>query len=338
MKGTDFKDLETRGFVLIPSFLSEAELQVCREDFERQPVNTGNRNTPLSGVSGKAHETVQERVREVLALVTGGTSLRVNLPLGGSYFATARFAMARENQPTWHQDHESFFAIQNHYDYLNFYISIKKPRKDKSNLSIIPFDVLEKESPRTFRMVVRGGAARFSSVRDRTLVYFDDTGAVHLMERDLNQLAHTPELDAGDLLLLRGDIIHCTQDTATDRVSLSFRAANAETQVHRSRLADGGPVKAWMMMNDARTYERMFKAFDASGKSAVGFAELQQAMSSLPDSESMGRKRFFRYLLRQKWRERVLLRFFRTTFTTVLAGLSERRFQHSTAGGRTRAL
>jgi hypothetical protein len=92
-------------------------------------------------------------------------------------------------------------------------------------------------------------------------------------------------------------------------------------------------------MNDARTYERIFQAFDATHKKVVGFAELQRAMSSLPDSESMGRKRFFRYLLRQKWHEHVLLRFFRTSFTTVLAGLmaylSERRSRPATTHGRT---
>jgi hypothetical protein len=118
--------------------------------------------------------------------------------------------------------------------------------------------------------------------------------------------------------LLRGDIIHRTQDTETDRVSLSFRVANAETLVHRSRLADGGPVKALMMMNDAATYERMFRAFDTTNKTAVPFAELQDTMNGITVTD-MGRKRFFRYLLRQKRRERVLLRFFRRTFTTVAA-------------------
>ena len=28
-----FKDLQTRGFVLVPSFLSPAELEICREEF-----------------------------------------------------------------------------------------------------------------------------------------------------------------------------------------------------------------------------------------------------------------------------------------------------------------
>ncbi len=324
MKAADFKDLETAGFVLIRSFLSKAELETCREDFAQQPVNADNRNARLSGASGKAHELVQERVREVLALVSGGTNLHVDLPLGAAYFATARFGTARGFKPLWHQDHESFFSIQNHYDYLNFYIPINKPRKDKSNLCIIPFDVLERESPKTFRRVVRGGAARFSRMRNRTVVHLDDTGSIHWMRQDLDQLAYTPELEAGDLLLLRGDMIHRTQDTETERVALSFRAANAETPVYRSRLADGGLMKAWMMINDARTYERMFQAFDTVGKTVVSYAELRQTISSLPDSASMGRKRFFRYLLRQKRREHVFVRFFRKSFTTVLAGLGAR--------------
>jgi hypothetical protein len=322
MMSADFKDLETRGFVLVPSFLSQAELELCREDYAKQPVNTGNRNYNLSPVQGRAQEVVQERVREVLALVTAGTDLRANLPIAGSYFATGRGV-----EFGWHQDHESFFAIQNHYDYLNFYIPILKPQRDKSNLCVIPFDVLERESPRTYKRLVRGGATHFRRLGDRTLVFQDDSGAVHVMDRDLERLAHAPELDPGDLLLLRGDIIHRTQDTETERVSLSFRATSAETLVRRSRLASGGLVKTWMMMNDADTYERMFRAFDAANREAVAYAELKQILEGVRATD-MGRKRFFRYLLRQKRREHVLLHFFRTTFTTVAAQYAATLSQH----------
>ena len=335
MNTADVKDLESRGFVLIPSFLSEAELQLCREDYASQPVNTSNRNYKLSPIMGKALETVQERVREILALVTASTNLCVNHPLGGSYFATGRGV-----EFAWHQDHESFFSIQNHYDYLNFYIPILKPRKDRSNLCVIPFDVLEKESPRTFRKVVRGGATHFQRMGARTMVFLDDTASVHLMHKELDGLAQAPELDPGDLLLMRGDVIHRTQDTETERVSLSFRAANSETLVHRSRLANGGLLKAWIMMNDAATYERMFRAFDTANKKAVPFAELQDAMSGVNVSD-MGRKRFFRYLLHQKRREHVLLRFFWTSFTTVaatlMAALTQRRRPHPAGAHATRA-
>jgi hypothetical protein len=313
MRSADVTGLETRGFVLIPSFLSEGELELCRSDYARRPVNASNRNYNLSPVEGDAHEMVLGRVQEVLALVRAGTNLCVNHPMGGSYFATGRGV-----EFAWHQDHESCFLIQNHYDYLNFYIPIQKPRRDRSNLCIVPFDVLEKESPQSFRQLARGGAAHFWRMGARTMAFLDDTGTVHVIDNELDRLALAPELDPGDLLLLRGDIIHRTQDTETDRVSLSFRVANAETLVHRSRLADGGPVKALMMMNDAATYERMFRAVDTTNKTAVPFAELQDTMNGITVTD-MGRKRFFRYLLRQKRRERVLLRFFRRTFTTVAA-------------------
>ena len=257
-----------------------------------------------------------ERVNEVLALVNAGTDLRVDLPLGGSFFATRRGI-----QFPWHQDHESFFTIQNHYDYLNFYIPIQKPRRDKSNLSIVPFDVLERELPRIHRRLVRAGATTYRRLGDRAVFLHDETGAASWTRDDLARLAHTPELDAGDLLLLRGDMLHQTQDSETDRVSLSFRAARADTPVRRSRLADGGLVKALIMMNDARTYERMFRAFDATGRPTVGYAELRKTMDGLPPSESMGRKRFLRYLLRQKAREGQVLLFLGRCAFAWLTGL-----------------
>jgi hypothetical protein len=105
-------------------------------------------------------------------------------------------------------------------------------------------------------------------------------------------------------------------------VSLSFRAACAGTLVDRRRLADGGLPKAWMMMNDARTYERMFKAFDALGRGRVPYGELQAAADALPPSDSMGRKRFARYLVRQKVREGVFLRFVWGTARAWLSALS----------------
>jgi hypothetical protein len=297
MNGIDFKGLETRGFVLIPSFLSEAEVNQCREDFSQQPV-AGTRRYAISPASQKANERVKERVQEVLALVTSKTNLRPNHPTGAVYFATGRGI-----QFAWHQDHESFFTVQNHYDYLNFYIPILKPRRDKSNLSIIPFDVLEQESPDTFRKVVRGGASRFPLIDNKTKVILDDTASVHFMGSDISRLAHTPMLDGGDLLLLRGDVIHRTQDTETERVALSFRAENAETLVRRSRLVRGSMHKARVMVSNAAEYERMFRAFDKARKNAVGRLELLGIMAKIAVPKPKGRREFFRYLLWQRMRE-----------------------------------
>ncbi len=212
-----FSGLQTRGFVVVPSFLSDAEVEDYRADFTRQApgaISHYNHNAASPG----ANDRFKRHIENVLVQIRTETDLRVDFTWAGIYFATHRGI-----DFPWHQDHEAYFSFQNHYDYLNFYIPIIKPRPEKSNLSVIPFDVLERECPAIHRKVVRHGSSRFMRLGRRGLVFLDDRGTVTLMPRDIEQLAVTPELRVGDLLLLRGDIIHRTQDTDTDRVAKRIR-------------------------------------------------------------------------------------------------------------------
>ncbi len=314
MNQPDFREMETRGFVLIPSFLSEAEVRQCREDFSERPVVSSNRNYGISTASNAANQVFEGRVKEVLSQVQRETNLRPNLPMSAAYFAVGRGIKFN-----WHQDHESFFSIQNHYDYLNFYVPVVKPVREKSNLSIIPFDALEAASSMTFRLVVRGGGALFVRFRGKRLVFLDDTGSVHRMDIDLDGVAHTPMLNAGDLLLMRGDMIHRTQDADTERVSASYRVGNAETPVQRSKLVRGGWVKARMMMKNASAYRHIFNAFDDAGKDTLPFLELRKHAQNVPLSTAENPREFFKFLLGQKLREGVLFHFLRATGTCLLA-------------------
>jgi hypothetical protein len=310
----NLKDLESRGFVVVTSFLSADEVQLLVDDFQQRPLEGANRNYGISVASARANKLLLDRIGQVLAAVAATTNLRADRPDGGGYFAIGRgisFA--------WHQDHESFFAYQNHYDYLNFYIPIVKPRRDKSNLSIVPFDVLAAESPRIFNRVVNSGATRFVRVGRRRLVFCDDTGTVHVMSRDIERMAHTPLLAQGDLLLMRGDVIHRTQDTETERVSVSFRVSSSNAVVRRARLADGGLEKARMMAKNPEGYMRMFTAFEAAGKDELGISELRRIMAPLQVKAPQGNREFFRYLLAQKRRAGVLGRFFRNVAVGMMA-------------------
>jgi hypothetical protein len=315
MPDVDLKGLETRGFVVVPSFLSEAEARAYGEDFATRPVHADNHNYNLSIASGTALETVLGRVKEMLGQVRTVTNVRANLPTGAVYFATERGVKF-----SWHQDHESFFAIQNHYDYLNFYIPVIKPRRDRTNLCVIPFDSLERESKRHYPALVRGGATRFPRFGAGRMIFHDDTGGVErMLGDDLERIAEAPELSAGDLLLMRGDVIHRTQDVDTKRVALSFRASSTETRVSRNRLASGSLFKARMMANNSTIYHRLFQAFDAAGAKEMPFGEILQVVARLPASPPVPPPAFFRYLLREKARERVLLPFIGRTVSTVLA-------------------
>jgi hypothetical protein len=313
MNLADLGDLEVRGAVHVPGFLSEAELVECREDFASQPVSD-NKNYGLSNASGRAIDAVKEKVKEVLAAVAQRTDLRANLPLGAAYFATGRGIRF-----PWHQDHESFFTLQNHYDYLNFYIPIAKPLRDKSNLSVIPFDALERECPRLYPLLARGGATRLPRFGRRRMVFFDDRGSVRLMKTDLARIAWTPPLDPGDLLLLRGDVIHQTQDMDTERVALSFRASSSTTVVSRRRLADGSLFKARMMAKNPTPYERMFRAFDENGRDAFEAGEFLQVLQRTKVENPRTGRAFLSYLLSQKRREGLLARFTAQVSTSLAA-------------------
>ncbi len=310
-------DLQTKGFVVIRGFLSNAVLEGARADYGARPLNNSNRNYGISMASAEANALLRPLVNEVLRSVREQTDLKPDLPAGAAYFATGRGINF-----SWHQDHESFFTIQNHYDYLNFYIPIVKPRKDKSNLCIVPFDVFEREAPKTFRRVLRGGASRFIPMGARTLVYFDDSGSVHLMKPNIEELGHTPHLDAGDLLLIRGDMVHRTQDTETFRVAMSFRASMAGAIVKRSKLVDGGLYKARMMAKNAASYRRMFAAFEAARSDEMTSAELMKASANVP--EPPDERRFIYELLERKLRAGVLGRFvLRSASGTVTAKAEE---------------
>ena len=295
----DFSDLQTRGFVVLPGFLSPAEVARLRADFEGQPVDSGNKNYILTPLSEAVTREISARVGDVLQRVSTTTNLRVDLPRGGSYFATGA---KRGIFFAWHQDHESFFETQNHYDYLNFYIPIVKPSVDKSNLSIVPFDVLQREAPGTYRYVWRGGATRFGNLGPWQVAVKDDGCTVHFIRGNLDRIAYTPHLAAGDLLLMRGDVIHRTQDSETERVALSFRASAGDTIVRRSRLASGGINKALMMVNNRIFYERMFMVFDKAGRRAVPYREFLQILETIDLREQKGWRQFWTFLLLEKLR------------------------------------
>lgn len=313
MSGVDFKDLETKGFVVIPSFLSATEIADFNEDFYRQGIDTANSNYRLAKASPRTNARMAERAGEVLRRVSEQTGLRVDSPQVAWYFSTGKSAGVNFQ---WHQDHESFFQLQNHYDYLNFYIPIKKPRTDKSNLSVVPFDVLEHEDTELFRRMQRRGATHFGCLARMRLVYFDDGGDVHIIRGEMDRMAYTPMLAAGDLLLLRGDMIHRTQDSETERIAISFRASSAQTIVRRSRLAYGGLVKAKMMAKNPEPYQRMFRAFDQAGRDEMPAHEIRRLMDAVT-VQPQSRWAFYRQLLREKHRAGVVGHFLCSLLRTL---------------------
>jgi hypothetical protein len=301
MNDVNWKDLETRGFVHVRGFLSPRDLESCRSDYADQPVDQANRNNAISEASGRATARLSQPVNELMALVTANTDIRVDCNLGAYYFATARGVFP------WHQDYESFFTCQNHYDYLNLFIPVIKSRPDKSNLCLVPFDALKRESPKTFERVVGKGASMAYDLPDRQILFQADSGVAHVSQVPLDRLAFTPQLEAGDLLVMRGDIFHRTEDAETERVALSMRLGYSKTVVRRARLADGGFAKMKTMAGNFQLYEPLFRAFDRAGCDELPWSELERFVREVHEQGRPGNETPTRFLLREKVRSRVAL-------------------------------
>src|SRR5262245_20258257 len=118
-----WKDLESKGFIHARGLLSPPDVAACLDAYAHQPVGANNKNNVLSVASELATSTLQPVIEDLMARVRANTAIRVDCNMGSFYFATARGAFP------WHQDHESYFTTQNHFDYLNLFIPVVKPRK-----------------------------------------------------------------------------------------------------------------------------------------------------------------------------------------------------------------
>ena len=145
----------------------------------------------------------------------------------------------------------------------------------------------------------------------------DQDGTTHLAGADLETLAVTPQLEAGDLLLMRGDIFHRTEDHDTDRVALSIRATYSGTMIRRAHLADGGLIKARRMAKNDASYTAMFRAFDVAGRDELPLKDFQAA-EKVAQSAAPGGVSFRSLLLKEKIRSGVLFSFARKALSETI--------------------
>jgi hypothetical protein len=264
--GCEWADLETKGYVIVRSFLRQQDIELLKADFASQQAS-GSDRVRREIVMGSRGE-VRSRIIDVLLAVRDHSRIKADVIIWADYVSTET-----SNLP-WHQDFETDFFTQDPYNALNFYIPIIKPERERSNLRIVPFDRLARD---VRERLARSGARRFHP-RDAATDVTDDSGEVRRTYRlpvDIeNEAAVTPELGVGDLLLLRGDILHRTQDADTKRISASFRAGNSHAIIQRSRLARGTVRKLKIMAWHWGRYQPMFRCFDAIERNEATLAEL----------------------------------------------------------------
>jgi hypothetical protein len=291
-----WRDLQTKGYVVVPSFLSGPEIQFLIEAFES--ANSFANAATYRMVSSEVVEAFRPKLAQTVAAIGRETDLRVDLLTGSVYFA-----IKLGTDLGWHQDHESFYQFGDHYHYLNFYIPFKKPVREKSNLSVIPLDELAKRSPKVYERRKGKGACVASSFMGRTILQDHDRGGYSALSFNFDEIGVTPELGPGDLLLLRGDVFHKTQDTDTDRIAISFRMVNSKTIVRRSSLVSFGVSLEKFLLHSKNKYRRsryqdwsqVFEEAHTSQLCADEYLSILNGIESRGDKQSQGSwMQFFR--------------------------------------------
>lgn len=220
--GPAWSDLAHKGYLLVPSFVSEHELQMLDEDYQAGPA-ASDFELGYKPIGAEALGPISDKVRALLPRIRSEAGLEIDVVLNGLYFAT-RFAKLTS---AWHQDADAYYEhTHDHVNYLNFYMPMLKPERGRSNVSLIPLDALRARAVQVHDALWNGGST-FLTVRGRTLVLDNPTRKTRLsfdLDFDFEVLGTTPPLERGDLLVLRGDVPHRSQDLRTTRVSASIRA------------------------------------------------------------------------------------------------------------------
>jgi hypothetical protein len=274
-------DLDDKGFVVVRNFLSAPDIATLMDGFEGgRPPNEYPFGFKLIGRAPL--KAAWSRIEPVLSEVRAETGIRVdtiNFLTLSHYITTA----LTERTSYLHQDFDLDYKLtRDHLNYLNFWIPLRKPDESKSNVTLIPFDALRARSPEDHRVLVGSGGYRFVVADGRTKVFGnygkvlseeDATKPERELDFDIEGIAVTPSLAAGDLLLMRGDVIHRTQDSDTDRVAASVRVT-ASDKIIKRECALGAEAPSEKDKGAANIHTLLRSCFETLGRPQITIGEL----------------------------------------------------------------
>jgi hypothetical protein len=274
----EWHEIQTKGFVVVPSFLSPGECEELVAEF-RGVANdpTGrNPNYNLRSLRAETRKRLKPRILAVAAQVAACTTTKVDVVRGSNYYASElgiKFP--------WHNDHDSYFFSQDFINYLNYWIPIQKPDKQRSGICLAPFDALTERFPELATWASGNGSIVARQRKDRTIFYDSDRLESFEIPGFLDEVAATPEVAAGDLIVMRGDLLHRTQDLDTDRIAISLRTLSSQSTISRSRMTQMGYHKFNLMAAARMDFAKRLATFEIANKDVLKVAECEAIEASL---------------------------------------------------------
>lgn len=264
-----YTTMETSGFCVVKNFLSPDELASICENYSNTPTSP-NKNYNVSIPSKVVIDKLVPKLNLLMCEIAKTTNIKATFLTSDTFYIDNK-----KNNFEWHQDSESYYVFQQSYNYINCYIPIIKETPTMAGLSLVPMDYLAKNHRELFFNVFNRGAQHFIVDGDRTKITDSERDLTYYHNINLDEVSVSPELAAGDLLLLRGDVIHRTQDTSSKRVAISIRYTDGDGTINKEQLFDrlSAQKKATILNNKPR-YTRMLNYFETNGNNIATVKDL----------------------------------------------------------------
>ena len=214
-------EINTNGFCVVRRFCNADEASQMEQLYRQQFVQHDKNYTIKRSIFPSE---VLQRLHELLPQLSEATSCQFT-DLDPT-FAYATKQPDADLNLGWHCDSGSFYDFGSHDTFLNFYVIVQKSDPMRSNLSFVSWEKLRELDP-TLPSKLKGyGSVNFNECAGQFLMddTFGDTARV--LPKHFDEIATTPHLDVGDLLIFGVDVPHRTQDNHTARIAFTAKAHN----------------------------------------------------------------------------------------------------------------
>lgn len=166
----------------------------------------------------------------------------------------------------FHGDADPYIIMGDTRNEYNFYLMLEKQEKSTANLGVVPVGWIRQVAPGLHSVSEGRGALRFSEVldgnkklsaNDSTPPYMlldDNTGRIYPMAFRMEDIECTPHLQPGDVLVLRGDVLHRTQPHCHERLSITIRLWPSDHELNVSKMLDGSLDRYNLFRKSRTTY------------------------------------------------------------------------------------